>query len=186
MARKYSKEERQEALKLAEEIGAAAAARRLGIKRIHSTAGEAGRKSGKPSWSRRLATEARQICLRRMQSSEPSCCRHSRMWRFFRRRCFFRQAPETVAKREKYRFIQAHIGRWPVAAMCRVLRVSQQGYYCFLRRPDKRERDQQLLEQIYACLREEPENANYGVRRIIWWLRLHPWRPAHLPDLPGA
>ena len=31
MARKYSKEERQEALKLAEEIGAAAAARRLGI-----------------------------------------------------------------------------------------------------------------------------------------------------------
>ena len=57
--------------------------------------------------------------------------------------------------------------------MCRVLRVSQQGYYCFLRRPDKRERDQQLLEQIYACLREEPENANYGVRRIIWWLRLH-------------
>ena len=31
MARKYSKEERQEALKLAKEIGAAAAARRLGI-----------------------------------------------------------------------------------------------------------------------------------------------------------
>ena len=29
------------------------------------------------------------------------------------------------------------------------------------------------MEEIYQCLREEPENANYGVRRIIWWLRLH-------------
>lgn len=57
--------------------------------------------------------------------------------------------------------------------MCRVLKVSEQGYYHFLRRSDPAVRDKELLEQIYQCLREEPENANYGVRRIIWWLRQH-------------
>ena len=57
--------------------------------------------------------------------------------------------------------------------MCRVLQVSEQGYYYFLRRSDPVARDRLLLEEIYQCLREEPENANYGVRRIIWWLRLH-------------
>lgn len=60
-----------------------------------------------------------------------------------------------------------------MTAMCRVLKVSEQGYYHFLRRSDPAARDRQLLEEIYQCVREEPENANYGVRRIIWWLRLH-------------
>lgn len=81
--------------------------------------------------------------------------------------------PEKVAKREKFRFVQSHLGRWPVAAMCRVLKVSEQGYYHFLRRSDPAERDKALLKQIYRCLREEPENANYGVKRIICWLRLY-------------
>ena len=57
--------------------------------------------------------------------------------------------------------------------MCRVLKVSEQGYYHFLRRLGPAARDKELLEQIYQCLREEPENANYGLRRIIWWLRFH-------------
>ena len=58
--------------------------------------------------------------------------------------------------------------------MCRALGVSEQGYYRALRRPEKGWRDRQLLEQIYACLREDEENGrNYGVRRIIAWLRLH-------------
>ena len=57
--------------------------------------------------------------------------------------------------------------------MCCVLQVSEQGYYYFLRRSDPVARDRLLMEQIHQCLREEPENANYGVRRIIWWLRLH-------------
>ena len=58
--------------------------------------------------------------------------------------------------------------------MCRVLHVSEQGYYRFLRRPERGLRDSQLLEQIYDCLREDEENGeNYGVRRIIAWLRLH-------------
>ena len=86
---------------------------------------------------------------------------------------FFRQEPDKVAKRKKFRFIQTYIGRWPVSAMCRMLKVSEQGYYYFLRRLDPAARDKERLEQIYQCLQEEPENTNYGVRRIIWWLRLH-------------
>lgn len=58
--------------------------------------------------------------------------------------------------------------------MCRVLHISEQGYYRFLRRPEKGGYDRQLLKQIYECLREDSENGdNYGVRRIITWLRLH-------------
>ena len=74
----------------------------------------------------------------------------------------------------KYAFIRANTGRWPVCAMCRVLHVSQQGYYRSLHRPDKGERERLLLEQIYECLREDEENGDtYGVRRIIAWLRLY-------------
>ena len=58
--------------------------------------------------------------------------------------------------------------------MCRALHVSQQGYYRSLHRTDKEARNRLLLEQIYECLREDEENSdNYGVRRIIAWLRLH-------------
>ena len=74
----------------------------------------------------------------------------------------------------KHQFMRAHLGRWPVSAMCQVLHVSEQGYYRFLRRPERCLRDRQFLEQIYDCLREDEENGeNYGVRRIIGWLRLH-------------
>ena len=49
-----------------------------------------------------------------------------------------------------------------------MLGVSEQGYYRFLRRPGRGEKDRQFLEQIYECLREDEENGeNYGVRRII-------------------
>ena len=58
--------------------------------------------------------------------------------------------------------------------MCRVLGVSEQGYYRSLRRPERGWRDRQLLEQICECLRDDEENGcNYGVRRMIAWLRLH-------------
>ena len=87
---------------------------------------------------------------------------------------FFRQAPEAVDPGRKHSFIRAHLGRWPVAAMCRALGVSEQGYYRALRRPEQGWRDRELLKQIYECLQEDEENGrNYGVRRIIAWLRLH-------------
>ena len=74
----------------------------------------------------------------------------------------------------KHSFIRSHLGRWAVSVLCRVLGVSEQGYYRSLRRPERGGRDRQLLEQICECLRDDEENGcNYGVRRIIAWLRLH-------------
>lgn len=74
----------------------------------------------------------------------------------------------------KHSFIRSHLGRWAVSVMCRVLGVSEQGYYRSLRRPERGWRDRQLLEQICECLRDDEENGcNYGVRRMIAWLRLH-------------
>ena len=74
----------------------------------------------------------------------------------------------------KHSFIRSHLGRWAVSVLCRVLGGSEQGYYRSLRRPERGWRDRQLLEQICECLRDDEENGcNYGVRRIIAWLRLH-------------
>lgn len=39
----------------------------------------------------------------------------------------FCQAPEAVDPGRKHSFICAHLGHWPVAAMCRALGVSVQG-----------------------------------------------------------
>ena len=74
----------------------------------------------------------------------------------------------------KHSFIRSHLGRWTVSVMCRVLGVSEQGYYRSLRRPEKGWRDRQLLEQICECLRDDEENGcNYGVRRIYRICREH-------------
>lgn len=95
------------------------------------------------------------------------------MWRSFRERLVFRQTPIAVSAECKHHFIQAHRGRWTVIGMCRVLGVSEQGYYRFLRRPEKSRNDRELLEQIYECLREDEGTATITVsRRIIAWLRL--------------
>lgn len=55
--------------------------------------------------------------------------------------------------------------------MCRVLGVSESGYYKHRRNGDKPYKYAVLLAQIYELLREEPENANYGVYRIFLYLR---------------
>ncbi len=38
-------------------------------------------------------------------------------------------------KKAKFQFIDAHRGRWSVSAMCRVLKVTRQGYYQWASRP---------------------------------------------------
>ena len=60
---------------------------------------------------------------------------------------------------------------WSVAALCRVLRVSESGYYKHLRNKNKPYKYADLLKQIYELLKEEPENTNYGVRRIYKYLK---------------
>lgn len=72
------------------------------------------------------------------------------------------QAPkraEEIAERQRPSF-------WYLP--CAALHVSKQWCYRFLRRLEQGLRDCQLLEQIYACLREDEENGEtYRVRWII-------------------
>lgn len=62
-------------------------------------------------------------------------------------------------------------GQWPVSALCRVLHVSESGYYKHERTKDKHYKYADILKQIYNLLKEDPENANYGVHRIWLYLR---------------
>ena len=70
-------------------------------------------------------------------------------------------------------FVDQNRHRWPAKTLCRVMGVSEGGYYKHVKfRPDGT-RHADLLAQIYEVLKEEPENANYGVRRIYLALKLN-------------
>lgn len=57
--------------------------------------------------------------------------------------------------------------------LCRILKVSESGYYKHERSRHRPGRHAELLAQIYELLQEDEENANYGVRRIFDYLRLN-------------
>ncbi|MFH0894107.1 MAG: IS3 family transposase [Bacteroidota bacterium] len=69
-------------------------------------------------------------------------------------------------------YISSRRSRWPVAHLCRSLGVSESGYYKHLRFKNKPDKHANLLAQIYELIKEDEENANYGVRRIYDYLRL--------------
>ena len=50
--------------------------------------------------------------------------------------------------------------------MCKVLNVSESGYYRWLKNRDKATRRQLLSAAIKDILNEHPDNSNYGVNRI--------------------
>lgn len=68
-------------------------------------------------------------------------------------------------------FIKAHSAKWTVNRLCNAMQVTEAGYYKFLRIPDKSDKHEALLAQIYQIIRAEPENANYGVQRLYLALR---------------
>lgn len=55
--------------------------------------------------------------------------------------------------------------------MCQVLKVSESGYYRWLRNRSKPKKRQLLLVEIFKILNEHPDNANYGVKRMRTALR---------------
>lgn len=66
----------------------------------------------------------------------------------------------------KYVWIRGHAGEFPVALMCRVLKVSRSGYYGWLaRRPSERKRRR---DQIAAAARQSHQDSNriYGYRKV--------------------
>lgn len=62
--------------------------------------------------------------------------------------------------------MEERAGKWPVTALCRVLELSESGYYRYLKRKDKPNRDELLSGDIKKILNESPYNDNYGVRRM--------------------
>jgi putative transposase len=66
----------------------------------------------------------------------------------------------------KFVFIKDHRTRWPVVAICRVLKVSRSGFFAWLRRPASRRsrRRRELIEKIRVAHRQNREL--YGSPRV--------------------
>jgi transposase InsO family protein len=72
----------------------------------------------------------------------------------------------------RFSFVHTEKASFPIAALCRVLGVSRQGYYAFARRPQgARARDEvALCERVKAVHAES--NGNYGSPRVLRVLRV--------------
>ena len=73
-------------------------------------------------------------------------------------------------KEIRFRMVYRFKDRFTVEELCRLLRVSRSGYYKWLSRQGKPDRDQPVAELIRQCHRKT--RRTYGYRRIkIWLLR---------------
>ena len=68
----------------------------------------------------------------------------------------------------KYAVIYRHRANYPVSVMCKFFMVSRSGYYDFVKRLGKPEKDADLAEEIRTCQRIT--NKTYGYRRVRFWL----------------
>jgi len=68
----------------------------------------------------------------------------------------------------KYATIYRHKDKYSIQAMCKFFDVSRSGYYDFLKRRDKPDRDEPLAKEILQC--QEDCRRTYGYRRVHIWL----------------
>ena len=68
----------------------------------------------------------------------------------------------------KYMAIYRHREKYPISTMCAFFEVSRSGYYDFVRRMDKPDRDKVLAAAIAQC--QEHSRKTYGYRRVHIWL----------------
>ena len=68
----------------------------------------------------------------------------------------------------KYLVIYRHKEKYSTSEMCRFFEVSRSGYYDFVKRMGKPDRDMPLAEQIKECQQEVKRT--YGYRRVQIWL----------------
>ena len=66
----------------------------------------------------------------------------------------------------RYVFIENNKNKWTVKSICKVLGVSESGYYRYIKNKDKPGKDKVLSVAIKGILDENPLNDNYGVPRI--------------------
>ena len=68
----------------------------------------------------------------------------------------------------KYAVIHRHCNEYPISVMCAFFGVSRSGYYDFVKRMGKPERDAELAEEIWKC--QTRSDSTYGYRRVWLWL----------------
>ena len=68
---------------------------------------------------------------------------------------------------ERYLFILDRRAKYGVKLLCRVLKVSEAGYYRWLKSRGRMTGRQLLAVEIRKILDEHPDNDNYGVGRIL-------------------
>ena len=69
----------------------------------------------------------------------------------------------------KYAVIYRHCDEYPISVMCKFFDVSRSGYYDFVKRLGKPERDEELAARIQEC--QNKTDNTYGYRRVWKWLR---------------
>ena len=69
----------------------------------------------------------------------------------------------------KYQVIYRHRTEYPISVMCRFFGVSRSGYYDFVRRGDRPEKDKELADII--AMQRKRCWGTYGYRRMCLWLR---------------
>ena len=73
-----------------------------------------------------------------------------------------------MIKNAKFCIIHKYKGKYPVRAMCRILKCSKSGYYDWVKRLDREDRDDIIADLIFEW--QEKTDYIYGYRRIKDWL----------------
>jgi hypothetical protein len=73
-----------------------------------------------------------------------------------------------VRPKTKYAVIHRHREEYPISVMCKFFGVSRSGYYDFIKRLGRPEKDADLAKEIQTC--QDAADKTYGYRRVWLWL----------------
>ncbi|EJW8857458.1 IS3 family transposase [Salmonella enterica] len=161
--KQHTPEFRQEALKLAERIGVAAAARELSLYQSQLCNWRSKQQNQRSSSEREQEMSAEIARLKRQLAE-----RDEELAILQKGRDILREAPEM-----KYVFIEKHQAEFSIKAMCRVLQVARSGWYIWHQRRHQINRRQQFRLVCDNVVREAFSNAKrrYGAPRLTDELR---------------
>ncbi|EBK0308711.1 IS3 family transposase [Salmonella enterica] len=161
--KQHTPEFRQEALKLAERIGVAAAVRELSLYESQLCNWRSKQQNQRSSSEREQEMSAEIARLKRQLAE-----RDEELAILQKGRDILREAPEM-----KYVFIEKHQAEFSIKAMCRVLQVARSGWYIWHQRRHQINRRQQFRLVCDNVVREAFSNAKrrYGAPRLTVELR---------------
>ncbi|WP_097514153.1 IS3-like element ISEc16 family transposase [Escherichia coli] len=173
--KQHTPEFRNEALKLAERIGVAAAARELSLYESQFYAWRSKQQQQMSSSERESELAAENVRLKRQLAEQAE-----ELAILPKGRDILREAPEM-----KYVFIENHRAEFSIKAMCRVLRVARSGWYVWLRRRHQMSLRQQFrltcdaavhkaffeAKQRYSAPRLADELPEFNIKTIAASLR---------------